>query len=256
MRLTGLGLARFIVFHILHLTTGTIAPVPFDKHDVYRNVVGGFGVGWVAAVYLGAMALVGAHVWHGAWASLRSLGMSRPSPQPKRRPVAWLLALLLWAASRAFRSRSGSEGALAMELDARIPGGPLERKWDRRLREGRLVGPSNRRKYTLLVVGSGLAGASAAATLAELGYHVHCFCFQDSPRRAHSIAAQGGINAAKNYRNDGDSVWRLFYDTRQRRRLPLARGECLPARPGQRSTSSTSASRRASRSRASTAAFW
>jgi succinate dehydrogenase flavoprotein subunit len=100
-----------------------------------------------------------------------------------------------------------------MELDAKVPEGPLQEKWDRRLREGRLVGPSNRRKYTLLVVGSGLAGASAAATLGELGYRVHCFCFQDSPRRAHSIAAQGGINAAKNYRNDGDSVWRLFHDT-------------------------------------------
>ena len=79
--------------------------------------------------------------------------------------------------------------------------------------EGHLVGPNNRRKYTLLVVGSGLAGAAAAATLGELGYRVHCFCFQDSPRRAHSVAAQGGINAAKNYRNDSDSVWRLFYDT-------------------------------------------
>ncbi|NRD52248.1 fumarate reductase/succinate dehydrogenase flavoprotein subunit [Corallococcus exiguus] len=100
-----------------------------------------------------------------------------------------------------------------MELNAKIPEGPLPARWDRRLREGHLVGPSNRRKYTLLVVGSGLAGASAAATLGELGYRVHCFCFQDSPRRAHSIAAQGGINAAKNYRNDGDSVWRLFYDT-------------------------------------------
>src|SRR5689334_1061657 len=77
----------------------------------------------------------------------------------------------------------------------------------------KLVNPANKRKYTVLVVGSGLAGASAAASLAELGYDVHCFCFQDSPRRAHSIAAQGGINAAKNYPNDGDSVWRLFYDT-------------------------------------------
>ncbi|NOK10378.1 fumarate reductase/succinate dehydrogenase flavoprotein subunit [Corallococcus exercitus] len=100
-----------------------------------------------------------------------------------------------------------------MELDARIPSGRLEEKWGLRLREGHLVGPNNRRKYTLLVVGSGLAGAAAAATLGELGYRVHCFCFQDSPRRAHSIAAQGGINAAKNYRNDGDSVWRLFHDT-------------------------------------------
>lgn len=100
-----------------------------------------------------------------------------------------------------------------MRLDARIPSGPVEGKWDRRVSEGRLVGPGNRRKYTLLVVGSGLAGAAAAATLGELGYRVECFCFQDSPRRAHSIAAQGGINAAKNYRNDGDSIWRLFHDT-------------------------------------------
>jgi succinate dehydrogenase / fumarate reductase, cytochrome b subunit len=96
MRLSGVGLAAFIVFHILHLTTGTIEPVPFHEHDVYRNVVSGFGVGWVAAAYFVAMALMGTHVWHGAWASLRSLGMSRASPQPKRRPVAWILALVLW----------------------------------------------------------------------------------------------------------------------------------------------------------------
>ncbi|MBL9079193.1 MAG: fumarate reductase/succinate dehydrogenase flavoprotein subunit [Planctomycetes bacterium] len=100
-----------------------------------------------------------------------------------------------------------------MKLDARIPGGPIQQKWDTRKFELKLVNPANKRKYKVLVVGSGLAGASAAASLAELGYQVECFCFQDSPRRAHSIAAQGGINAAKNYRNDGDSIWRLFYDT-------------------------------------------
>ncbi len=100
-----------------------------------------------------------------------------------------------------------------MELNPRVPSGPLEQKWDRHRFELRLVNPANRRKYTVLVVGSGLAGASAAATLSELGYRVECFCFQDSPRRAHSIAAQGGINAAKNYANDGDSIFRLFYDT-------------------------------------------
>src|ERR1044072_461260 len=100
-----------------------------------------------------------------------------------------------------------------MELDARVPAGPLAEKWDRRRFTARLINPANRRKYRVLVVGSGLAGASAAATLAEQGYQVDCFCFQDSPRRAHRIAAQGGINAAKNYQNDGDSVWRLFYDT-------------------------------------------
>ncbi len=98
-------------------------------------------------------------------------------------------------------------------LDARIPDGPIEQKWDRCRSEMKLVNPANRRKHTVLIVGSGLAGAAAAATLGEQGYHVHCFSFHDTPRRAHSIAAQGGINAAKNYRNDGDSVHRLFYDT-------------------------------------------
>jgi succinate dehydrogenase / fumarate reductase flavoprotein subunit len=101
----------------------------------------------------------------------------------------------------------------ATALDSKIPGGPLEAKWDDHKGHLRLVNPNNKRKFTILVVGSGLAGASAAASFAELGYEVKCFCFQDSPRRAHSIAAQGGINAAKNYHNDGDSVFRLFYDT-------------------------------------------
>jgi len=100
-----------------------------------------------------------------------------------------------------------------MKLEARIPGGPLEMKWDTFKKEQKLVNPANKRKFRVIVVGTGLAGGSAAATLAELGYEVLSFCFQDSPRRAHSIAAQGGINAAKNYQNDGDSVYRLFYDT-------------------------------------------
>ena len=100
-----------------------------------------------------------------------------------------------------------------MKLDARIPAGPIEQKWAKAKFELRLVNPANKRKYKVIVIGSGLAGGAAAATLAELGYDVACFCFQDSPRRAHSIAAQGGINAAKNYQNDGDSIYRLFYDT-------------------------------------------
>ena len=100
-----------------------------------------------------------------------------------------------------------------MKLDARVPSGPIEQRWEKCRFDMKLVNPANKRKYTVIVVGAGLAGASAAATLAELGYSVKCFVYHDSPRRAHSIAAQGGINAAKNYQNDGDSVYRLFYDT-------------------------------------------
>src|SRR6202000_499141 len=100
-----------------------------------------------------------------------------------------------------------------MPLDAKIPSGPIAQKWDKHKFDMKLVNPANKRKFDVIVVGSGLAGGSAAATMAELGYNVKCFCYQDSPRRAHSIAAQGGINAAKNYPNDGDSVYRLFYDT-------------------------------------------
>src|SRR5512143_4149092 len=100
-----------------------------------------------------------------------------------------------------------------MELNSRSPGGPIEQKWDKYRFEMKLVNPANKRKFSVIVVGTGLAGGSAAATLGELGYNVKAFCFQHSPRRAHSIAAQGGINAAKNYQNDGDSIFRLFYDT-------------------------------------------
>jgi succinate dehydrogenase / fumarate reductase flavoprotein subunit len=102
---------------------------------------------------------------------------------------------------------------MTSELNARVPAGPLAAKWDRHRFEMKLVNPANKRKFTVIVVGSGLAGGAASATMSELGYDVRCYCFQDSPRRAHSIAAQGGINAAKNYQNDGDSVQRLFYDT-------------------------------------------
>ena len=100
-----------------------------------------------------------------------------------------------------------------MNLDAKIPEGPLEDKWQNHKFSSKLVNPANKRKYNIIVVGSGLAGGSLSASLGEMGYNVKCFCYQDSPRRAHSIAAQGGINASKNYQNDGDSVYRLFYDT-------------------------------------------
>jgi len=102
---------------------------------------------------------------------------------------------------------------MSLTLNARVPGGALADKWDKHRFDVKLVNPANKRKYNIIVVGSGLAGASAAATFSELGYNVSCYCYQDSPRRAHSIAAQGGINAAKNYQNDGDSIQRLFYDT-------------------------------------------
>ena len=100
-----------------------------------------------------------------------------------------------------------------MQLDSKVPGGPIQDKWDKHRFDLKLVNPANKRKYSVIVVGTGLGGGAAAASLAELGYNVLNFCIQDSPRRAHSIAAQGGINAAKNYQNDGDSIWRLFYDT-------------------------------------------
>ena len=99
------------------------------------------------------------------------------------------------------------------ELDGHVPGGPLAERWTQHKFDMKLVAPNNRRRFDVIIVGSGLAGASAAATLGEQGYRVKVFTYHDSPRRAHSIAAQGGINAAKNYRNDGDSIYRLFYDT-------------------------------------------
>src|ERR1700710_1045360 len=102
---------------------------------------------------------------------------------------------------------------MTLNLDARTPTGPIEQQWSKPRFDMKLVNPANKRKYKVIVVGSGLAGGAGAASLSELGYDVACFCFQDSPRRAHSIAAQGGINAAKNYQNDGDSIHRLFYDT-------------------------------------------
>ena len=110
---------------------------------------------------------------------------------------------------------AGETGATIMigALESRVPSGPLMEKWRSHKDHSKLVAPNNRRKFEIIVVGTGLAGGSAAATLGELGYNVKSFCYQDSPRRAHSIAAQGGINAAKNYQNDGDSVFRLFYDT-------------------------------------------
>ena len=139
-----------------------------------------------------------------------------------------------------------------MILDGKVPAGPIEKRWDQHKFDMKLVAPHNRRRFKVIVIGTGLAGGAAAATLGELGYDVHCFTFHDSPRRAHSIAAQGGINAAKNYKGDGDSIFRLFYDTVKGGDFRPARGTSTGSRSCP-STSSTSASRRACRSRASTA---
>ena len=140
-------------------------------------------------------------------------------------------------------------------LKSNEPSGDIQTSWERHKFDLKLVNPANKRKFHIIVVGTGLAGASAGASLAELGYNVKTFCFQDSPRRAHSIAAQGGINAAKNYCNDGDSVWRLFYDTVKGGTSALANRTSIGWRRSVR-TSSTSASRREFRSSANMAGRW
>ena len=141
-----------------------------------------------------------------------------------------------------------------MILDSKIPGGSIEEKWTKHKFELKLVNPANKRKFTVIVVGTGLAGASAAASLAELGYNVKSFCIQDSPRRAHSIAAQGGINAAKNYKNDGDSVYRLFYDTVKGGDFRAREANVHRLAPKTLTSSSTSASPRVFRSVVNTVA--
>src|SRR3954453_569142 len=221
IRWGGALILAFLVYHILHFTIGTAHP-DFVEGDPYHNVATGFHNPIVVLVYLVAMAAVGLHLYHGAGggASVTRGVEQRPKsgdePAGTQSPSAHccpgpgaphLAGLYRHPAGRVRRS------CAIIELRSHSPAGPIEQKWDKHRFEMRLVNPANKRKYTILVVGSGLAGASAAASLSELGYNVKCFCFQDSPRRAHSIAAQGGINAAKNYRNDGDSVYRLFYDT-------------------------------------------
>ena len=172
----------------------------------------------MSGFYVLGLFLLALHLSHGSSSFFQSLGLNDKKLTPRLalagRIFAWLIfvgyasipvAVLLGALSR--------PNSYDWKLRRQDPPGPLARKWRNHLDHSRLVSPNNRRKFEIIVVGSGLAGGSAAATLGELGYRVKCFCFQDSPRRAHSIAAQGGINAAKNYQNDGDSVYRLFYDT-------------------------------------------
>ena len=181
--------------------------------DIYRLQLAVFSNPAYVAFYIVAMGVILFHLWHGVTSALQSFGINSPTWTPR---LTWLgrgLAVLIGLGFAVLPVYTFMIGVRLMILDARTPSGPITDKWDRRKFENKLVNPANRRKYQVIVVGTGLAGASAAASLGELGYNVKAFCIHDSPRRAHSIAAQGGINAAKNYRNDGDSVYRLFYDT-------------------------------------------
>ena len=215
-------IAAFVIFHVLHLTVGSVLPLqtlPDGDMDVRTNVIAGFQNPGVSGFYIFAMVLLCMHLYHGLWSMFQSLGLNHPRYTPMLKKgaavVAWFVAIGNFSIPVAVMT-----GRVDAAVEERIcnstpksPAGPIETRWDQHKFNLKLVNPANKRKYNIIVVGSGLAGGSAAATLAELGYNVKCFCFQDSPRRAHSIAAQGGINAAKNYHNDGDSVYRLFYDT-------------------------------------------
>ncbi len=188
---------------------------PLNRYDVYSMMVYGFQNPYVSSFYILAMFLLALHLSHGTSSFFQSLGLNDEKLTPRLassgRIFAWLIfvgytsipvaVLLRWVKPRT--------QLMIGTLDSKIPSGRLPDKWRNHKNNSKLVAPNNRRKFEIIVVGSGLAGGSAAATLGELGYHVKCFCYQDSPRRAHSIAAQGGINAAKNYQNDGDSVFRL-----------------------------------------------
>ena len=178
-------------------------PVPQRHHVSFERVP-------VALVYVIANLALGVHLYHGAWSLFQSMGWARPW----RRQFATVFAAADRARQRLLPAgRHVRSGRIESTLESMIPPGSIQRAWDNHRFTVRLVNASNKRRFKIIVVGTGLAGASAAATLAELGYEVEVFTFHDSPRRAHSIAAQGGINAAKDYRNDGDSIFRLFYDT-------------------------------------------
>ena len=268
MRWTGIIVLLFLFFHLADLTWGWFNP-DFVRGAVYRNLDASLSRLPVAILYIVANIALGIHLFHGTWSLFQSMGWNNPRFNPWRRGLATAIATIIVVGNvlvpdrRPGRHRPDlrtpmtdtlDDRSTAATLDAKIPAGPLADKWDTFIADSKLVNPNNKRKFKIIVVGTGLAGASAAATLAELGYQVEAFTFHDSPRRAHSIAAQGGINAAKNYRGDGDSVYRLFYDTDQGRRLPLPRGQRLPPRPGVGEHHRPDASPRACRSPASTAA--
>ena len=230
MRWTGVIVLLFIAYHLADLTLRVGQPGPSPARAVYEKVVASFSNPAVAAFYLVANLALGVHLYHGGWSLFQSMGWNnrrfnhwrrafaigfavdrgRAATSRSRIAVQFGIVGLTPTSAAPPRARTGSD---TMLLDSKIPDGPLESMWDDHKFSMKLVNPNNKRKFEVIVVGTGLAGASAAATMGELGYKVKVFTFHDSPRRAHSIAAQGGINAAKNYHGDGDSVYRLFYDT-------------------------------------------
>ena len=213
----GVIVLLFIVYHLLHLTVGApVAGYEIVHGKVYDNVVNGFSNPAIAGFYIVAQACLGLHLFHGTWSLMQTLGLNHDKYNATRRKIATGVSLLITVGNISIPVAvlaDCSAKEVIVELRSNAPSGPIETAWDRHRFDMKLVNPANKRKFSVLVVGTGLAGASASATMAELGYHVKAFCYQDSPRRAHSIAAQGGINAAKNYQGDGDSVYRLFYDT-------------------------------------------
>ena len=252
---TGIVVGLFTLFHLAHFTFGWVNGVEVEpgkvvpylelrdtkdplKQDVYSMVVAAFTTPWLAILYLAAQIALFIHLMHGVQSAFQTLGLKN---RRFARAIWWfgfLIALTVLAGNvlivvgvwAGWRHRF--MGRTSMILDPKVPAGPLAEKWSRYKRDQKLINPANKSKYTIIVVGTGLAGASAAASLAELGYKVRCFCFQDSPRRAHSIAAQGGINAAKNYRNDGDCGLPPLLRHHQGRRLPQPRSQRAPARRG------------------------
>ena len=251
---TGIVVGLFTLFHLAHFTFGWVKGVETSpgvvrnylelngREGAARRVLDGRGrvhEPWLAMLYVAA-SLRCSSTWCTASRVRSRRSASRTAASDARsggwgswsRWRCWWATWRSWWASGAARCRRSIGASRVMNLESKVPAGPLAEKWSRYKRDQRLINPANKAKYTIIVVGTGLAGASAAATLAELGYKVLCFCFQDSPRRAHTIAAQGGINAAKNYRNDGDSIYRLFYDTIKGGDFRSPRGERPPARGG------------------------
>ncbi len=206
----------FLVLHFFNFYFIKLGLVQGDPEDFYTVAHNLFKIPAYNYIYLTCFALLGLHLFHAFSSAFQTLGLNHRIWTPVVNVFAWIYAILHTCR---FCIYFNITLALQIEkhnimgkLNSKIPDGPLARKWTRYKASAKLVNPANKKKLEIIVVGTGLSGAGAASALGELGYSVKNFCYQDSPRRAHSVAAQGGINAAKNYQNDGDSVYRLFYD--------------------------------------------